>query len=772
MLATVLVFMGIPRLPGTLIRSLPFSLSGAASTVANFAGGVANPSLPAAAGDGVVNFAPNAYPGFSDVVDLRARGHLSDEVAFRVRTPQAALWRAEAFDTFDGTMWTISDRSTVPLEQSDALNAVALPDGVAGDIGPVPTSRDHTDVLHRHPAAERAVRGRRPEQVYFPSGGLQVDRYGSVRSPILLDEGLVYSVVSDVPVTDARTLRLTPPGRSDRERPELRRSCRPSCPPVSASSPHRITAGATTRIRPRRGHANVDSAATPGMTSTFPRDPAGVDSVDHFLFVTRTGFCEQIASSLAIMLRTLGIPTRLVTGYGPGERNPLTGYFEVKQSDAHAWVEVLYPGIGWVPYDPTFGVPDAAPHASSRFIGGEVLAAVGRFLSNAIPESVKGLVRDAGRGIGVVWDGLLGAWPVALVVAALGVVMVMLRRRRRSRTPAQAAALGAYLDLTEVLTPHGHPLVDHATPREYLRRVSADPRIERRVVAEAELVVATLERDRFSGRPLPTPSSTGRARRWSPCGSWSVGDSEPGAVGSRHVPKHQDAPQAGRDRHRRGDPRRRPPVRAEGERVPRTVTQERGGVQRRRRRDRVGVATPPRPRGRSLSAMYPLDPKPQDMRAMGEAVMDHLIGFIQGLDDAPAEATEGGIELARTLRGGPPEIGGDFDELFAQMTEAATKAFEYAGPGYLAYIPGGGLYTAALAEFLAQGLNRFINLWQPTPALSRSSRTWCAGSATSSTIPRRHAGSSRRAAPWRTSPPSSRRATACSARTSGTARTT
>ena len=107
------------------------------------------------------------------------------------------------------------------------------------------------------------------------------------------------------------------------------------------------------------------------------------------------------------MLRTLGIPTRLVTGYGPGERNPLTGYFEVKQSDAHAWVEVFYPGIGWVPYDPTFGVPEAAPHASSRFIGGEVLAAIGRFLSSVMPEPVKQLIRDVGSGVGVVWDGLV-----------------------------------------------------------------------------------------------------------------------------------------------------------------------------------------------------------------------------------------------------------------------------------------------------------------------------------------------------------------------------
>ena len=68
---------------------------------------------------------------------------------------------------------------------------------------------------------------------------------------------------------------------------------------------------------------------------------------------------------MAVLLRADGIPTRIVTGYGPGERNPFTGYYEVRSSDAHAWVEVYYPGYGWVPYDPTFGVP-AAPDAGAR----------------------------------------------------------------------------------------------------------------------------------------------------------------------------------------------------------------------------------------------------------------------------------------------------------------------------------------------------------------------------------------------------------------------
>ncbi len=114
---------------------------------------------------------------------------------------------------------------------------------------------------------------------------------------------------------------------------------------------------------------------------------------------------------------------------------------------------------------------------------------------------------------------------------------------------------------------------------------------------------------------------------------------------------------------------------------------------------------------------FPLDPAPQDMHAMGEAAVSYLIRFIQGLDDAPAEATEGALDLARRLRAAPPEHGGKFASVFAEAQEAISRTFEYAGPGYLAYIPGGGLYTAALADFIAQGVNRYVGLWQPSPAV-------------------------------------------------------
>ena len=119
-----------------------------------------------------------------------------------------------------------------------------------------------------------------------------------------------------------------------------------------------------------------------------------------------------------------------------------------------------------------------------------------------------------------------------------------------------------------------------------------------------------------------------------------------------------------------------------------------------------------------VAAGLPLDPSPEEMRAMGAAVTDALVAWIGGLADAPAEATDGALEVAQRLASAPSERGSDdFSALLDEALEAARHTFEYSGPGYLAYIPGGGLYTAALAEFLAQGLNRYVGLWQPSPAV-------------------------------------------------------
>jgi transglutaminase-like putative cysteine protease len=89
---------------------------------------------------------------------------------------------------------------------------------------------------------------------------------------------------------------------------------------------------------------------------TLQPPPLGSDPVDRFLFETRRGFCEHYASAFAVLMRSVGIPTRIVLGYQGGEMNPIGGHLIVRQSDAHAWTEVWLEGEGWVRVDPTAAV--------------------------------------------------------------------------------------------------------------------------------------------------------------------------------------------------------------------------------------------------------------------------------------------------------------------------------------------------------------------------------------------------------------------------------
>jgi hypothetical protein len=79
----------------------------------------------------------------------------------------------------------------------------------------------------------------------------------------------------------------------------------------------------------------------------------GKDPLAYFLFESRAGHCEYFASAMAVMLRTLGIPSREVNGFLPGEYNDLAGDYIVRASDAHSWVEAYFPGSGWITFDPT-----------------------------------------------------------------------------------------------------------------------------------------------------------------------------------------------------------------------------------------------------------------------------------------------------------------------------------------------------------------------------------------------------------------------------------
>ena len=84
------------------------------------------------------------------------------------------------------------------------------------------------------------------------------------------------------------------------------------------------------------------------LPRSLPQDPLA-----NFLFERKKGHCEYFASSMAVMLRSLHIPSRIVTGFRGGEFNDLTGQYVVRASDAHSWVEAYFPGSGWISFDPT-----------------------------------------------------------------------------------------------------------------------------------------------------------------------------------------------------------------------------------------------------------------------------------------------------------------------------------------------------------------------------------------------------------------------------------
>lgn len=90
-----------------------------------------------------------------------------------------------------------------------------------------------------------------------------------------------------------------------------------------------------------------------GFVYSLEPEELGSDQIDDFLFRTRTGFCGHYASAFTVLMRAGRVPARVVTGYLGGEWNPIGGYLVVRQSDAHAWVEVWLQGSGWTRVDPT-----------------------------------------------------------------------------------------------------------------------------------------------------------------------------------------------------------------------------------------------------------------------------------------------------------------------------------------------------------------------------------------------------------------------------------
>ncbi len=451
-------------------------------------GGLSNPSLgrddPGRPGDDTSGPAPKSfgYFGFADRLDTSVRGRPDDTLVMRVRSSAPDFWRGQTFDTWDGRTWTLSDPRTAVVSNGSPIQLLQPADEpqVAGEelIQTFALEIEGPNLIF---AASQ------PTQVYIPQAAVFETTDGAIRTGVELERGAVYTVVSRRPRSTVARLRANGDASRTVTPPELirRYTTLGPIPRRVADLAARLAAG-----RASTYDTVMAMQAWMGDNTQYSLDipalPSGEDAVERFLFVDRIGFCEQIASSLVVMLRSQGIPARLAVGYTPGERNPFTGFYEVRARDAHAWAEVYFPGIGWQAFDPTAQVPLAGdPPVDAARVG------LRDYLARHLPDLTSPL------------GAVLGLAAIAGVVASYRrrlqeMWQRLQRRRHRTWAELQLARLeqiGA--DLGRERLP-GETAVEYAAVLQ--RTVLRDPALGR--------IAAALAADGFSKEPLAPAERT------------------------------------------------------------------------------------------------------------------------------------------------------------------------------------------------------------------------------------------------------------------------
>lgn len=397
------------------------------------------------------------------VLDLRVRGALPTTPLLLVPTNAPPLWRGTVYRDYTGQDWRAAAYGDGTGQHVIRGSDVKLP--VTAD-DPIPVGIARTDLVHREPGAFSAL-------TWSPGvvRRVQADMFGALREQGSLrlfgargDE--TYTVTSVVAQRSPTALQQA----SSSDVVNKAWTALPTELPGRVTDlARRITAGAPTRYAGEQAiQAYLRSHETYALNSPVPA--ANEDAVDRFLFHDHVGFCEQFASAEAVMLRAIDVPARVVSGLAYGHQQSDGVLFT--QADAHAWVEVYYPGIGWSPTDPTAGVRLAST-AGHR----EALLAAHRM-------------------------AVIAGLSTLLLLA--GAALYLRRQRRKHRAdpaPGPGPILAAFLGFVHRARQPRQPA---ETAREYLERRNADPPL-----AEA---LEALEAECY-GAGNPDPALAARAVR-------------------------------------------------------------------------------------------------------------------------------------------------------------------------------------------------------------------------------------------------------------------
>jgi transglutaminase-like putative cysteine protease len=292
--------------------------------------------------------------GFTDHVELGRIGQIQQssavvmhiEVQDDVQGAYDLKWRGIALSDFDGRVWTNSYQQIRLRPAGDGSYRLAPrvePQGAATGGRLI-----HYRVLMEPVGTNVFFLAERPQRLTGNSRLVTMDPGGAVYDLDTDHPIKRYEAESQLPVIDSEELRLaanTAPADLDKylELPPLDSRIPKLAEEITAQAPSNYDKAAALEQ-----YLSTHFGYTLQLPRSLPHDPLA-----NFLFERKTGHCEYFASSMAVMLRSLRIPSRMVTGFRGGEFNDLTGEYVVRASDAHTWVEAYFPGSGWISFDPT-----------------------------------------------------------------------------------------------------------------------------------------------------------------------------------------------------------------------------------------------------------------------------------------------------------------------------------------------------------------------------------------------------------------------------------
>jgi transglutaminase-like putative cysteine protease len=289
---------------------------------------------------------------FTDAIRLGQSPNLADRVVMTVDAQQGRFWRAIAYDFYTGNGWR-----TTETDKVDKINPNVL-------------GREKFDATFEMVVPQQNLLFGANEPVkatiayQFQTGS---DKTYSAALRSVRSSPVTYTVTSYVSVADKAALRRAANTYPDYIRAKYLQL--PSTLPQRVRDLAHKVAGEQTDPYDKAETIEAFLRTTYRYAPTVRAPPPGRDPVDFFLFDLKEDFCEYFASAMVVMLREVGVPARVVEGYTAGTLDPASGKFQVKELDAHAWVEVYFPQYGWIEFEPT---PSQAPifRVDSEAIGG------------------------------------------------------------------------------------------------------------------------------------------------------------------------------------------------------------------------------------------------------------------------------------------------------------------------------------------------------------------------------------------------------------------